>query len=264
MNTRKLISIIMGALVVLAGCDTSVFSDNVVRASGQIVEDSLTLDPFTEVWIEGPVEVAVVVDGTHGAAIRMDRELERRATIEVADGRFRLDFPDRMSVRESMVSEVTLHVARLDTVRVRGAARLSFDAMVGDDVHIDLSGASRVEGAAIDAARLRVDVSGASELLARAVVVPGEVAVDASGASRVRLEGTGGVGLVVRASGASLVDTAALPVTDADVDVSGASTVDLLADGTVVGDLSGASRLRLDGDAGFDVDTSGASTVNHR
>ena len=88
------------------------------------------------------------------------------------------------------------------------------------------------------------------------------VALDASGASDVDATGRTG-SYALAASGASSVDVRDLTATDVEVDVSGASSVDLYATATVRGSASGASNLEVHGNpTSVEVDTSGASSVD--
>ena len=259
MEWRKVLPVLGVVVGVTAACTGSLFGDDSIRASGEIVEDARDLDAFTALEIEGPVEVVVVTDGTHRVEMRMDRELERRAMFDNGDGRFSLEFPDDMSVEGPIVAELTVHVARLDDLDVESTASVTFDQLSGTVVVLDASGASEVVGGSIVADRLDVDVSGASSLDVD-MAVDGLTAADLSGASRATLTGRTGE-LALHASGAS--DMAALELDTGTVrlDLSGASSVRVSSSDAVGGELSGASDLHVRGDAEIDVDTSGASTV---
>jgi hypothetical protein len=85
--------------------------------------------------------------------------------------------------------------------------------------------------------------------------------LEASGATDVDASGTI-PSYQLKVSGASDVNVAKLTATDVDVDLSGASSVDLFASGVVGGSISGASSLRVYGDpTSVLVDSRGASRV---
>jgi hypothetical protein len=88
--------------------------------------------------------------------------------------------------------------------------------------------------------------------------------LEASGATDVEISGEApSYRLIV--SGASDVDAEKLQAGDVEVEISGASSVDLAATGTVSGNISGASNLRVYGEpASVLVDSSGASSVDIR
>lgn len=259
MKRRNITMAMASVAVVAGGCTGSLFGDDSIRASGEIVEDARDLNEFTSLSVEGPVEVTVVTDGTHRVEMRMDRELERRAMFDTSDGRFSLDFPDDMSVEGPIVAELTIHVARLDDLDVESTASVSFDELAGDLVVVDVSGASRVVGDGVVAGRLELDVSGASTA-EFGLAVGGVTTVDLSGASDVTLTGRS-VELVLDASGSSDVEALALDAGAVRLDLSGASSARVTSSDEVDGELSGASDLHVRGDASVDVDTSGASTV---
>jgi hypothetical protein len=114
---------------------------------------------------------------------------------------------------------------------------------------------------------LVLDIDGSVNLTGNAersitVTINELVALDASGASEVDATGTTG-SYQLDASGASRVDVKDLVATDVELDVSGASNVELYAIGTVRGSASGASSLDIYGNpASVLVDSSGASSVD--
>jgi hypothetical protein len=95
-----------------------------------------------------------------------------------------------------------------------------------------------------------------------AVTMPAVTSIDVSGASSVTATGST-ASYRLDASGASQVDLRNLEVVDAEIDVSGASNVDVFATGTVSGSASGASDVTISGKpASVLVDSSGASNVD--
>jgi hypothetical protein len=97
-----------------------------------------------------------------------------------------------------------------------------------------------VTGVDVDAMNLRA--SGASTLQVSGTA--GELDTDASGASRMRLED--------------------LSATEAEVDATGASTIEVTVSGRLAGSASGASTVTYSGNPDVSVSTSGASSVRRR
>ena len=117
----------------------------------------------------------------------------------------------------------------------------------GDTLVLELTGTVNLTGSA----DRRVAVT-MNELLA----------LDMSGATTVDATGTA-ISYRLDASGASTASLRDLVATDIEIDVSGASTVQLYATGIVSGSLSGASNLDVWGQPGSVlVDSSGASSVD--
>jgi len=86
--------------------------------------------------------------------------------------------------------------------------------------------------------------------------------IDSSGASKIRVAGETAK-LVIDVSGATRVDAEGLTAGDANVEASGASTVELLVNGNLRTDASGASTIRYSGSPKDVVKkSSGASTVS--
>ena len=90
----------------------------------------------------------------------------------------------------------------------------------------------------------------------------GSLEIDSSGASKIKVSGETAK-LVVDVSGATQVDAVGLAAENANVEASGASTVELLVNGNLKTNASGASTIRYAGSPRDVVKkSSGASTVS--
>jgi len=92
----------------------------------------------------------------------------------------------------------------------------------------------------------------------------GDAEIEVSGASTLNARGTAS-DLAALVSGASNVDLSDFPVNDADVNLSGASRATINLDGRLDAEVSGASTLEYMGDPTMgDINTSGSSTINKK
>ncbi|MCP4306708.1 MAG: hypothetical protein GY926_18885 [bacterium] len=106
-----------------------------------------------------------------------------------------------------------------------------------------------------------VNLTGGADRLVQ-ITMPEVVGIEVSGASGVTATGPAAA-YRLDASGASRVDLRNLEAFDVELDISGASDVDVYATGTVSGSASGASNLSVYGKpASVLVDSSGASDVD--
>ncbi|RYY35929.1 MAG: DUF2807 domain-containing protein [Sphingobacteriaceae bacterium] len=128
---------------------------------------------------------------------------------------------------------------------------------------IEVSGASDViTVGAIKQPSLKVDLSGASTLKASLDV--STLSLDMSGASKLILTGTATV-LKADMSGASDLEAFGLVVETANLDVSGASDIDINVSRDIKAEASGASSIRYKGTASIsNVKTSGASSIKKK
>ncbi len=89
--------------------------------------------------------------------------------------------------------------------------------------------------------------------------------VDADGAVDINIEGKAGEEisrLEISADGATSISAGDVTATVVDVDIDGASSVDITATDSVTGSIDGAADLDVAGGAEVDVDVSGAASVN--
>lgn len=127
----------------------------------------------------------------------------------------------------------------LKSIEIGGASSFTSDGKIkAEKLDIEVSGASHFD-ANIDCQSLEVSVSGASsaEIGGKAV----NANIEVSGASKLSSNGE------------------YLNTDYADVDISGASTAEIICNKNITGEASGASKLSFRGAAKADVSTSGAS-----
>ena len=127
----------------------------------------------------------------------------------------------------------------LKSIEIGGASSFTSDGEIKTEkLDIEVSGASHFD-ANIDCLSLEVSVSGASsaEIGGKAV----NANIEVSGASKLSSNGE------------------YLNTDYADVDLSGASTAEIICNKNITGEASGASKLSFRGTAKADVSTSGAS-----
>jgi hypothetical protein len=241
------IAAVLSLVVVLsAGCSMVDKSSNSleIKASGTVVTETPALADFERVEASHTFDVTVTQGDSFAVTLRMDENVQKYVEVRVSGDTLVLTLKDRDG-GYSFKGNVTLE------------AIVTMPALRG----IALSGASKgaVSGFDSDAA-LDVRLSGASRL--NGDIAAGTVDVDASGASHLTLDGTA-ESLVLDVSGASAAALYGFTVSgDADVEVSGASHAEVLVNGTLNAEASGASEVLYRGDAALgDVAESGASTV---
>ena len=131
---------------------------------------------------------------------------------------------------------------------------------VGHQIEFNLSGASSLHIDELETGDTEFDLSGASKVSGVIKIANGEF--NLSGASAIELEGSA-VDISIEASGASHVRLADFPLSNARVNLSGASDATVNASGRLDCDLSGASKLNYSGNPTLgSINTSGGSTIS--
>lgn len=141
--------------------------------------------------------------------------------------------------RSYSVTAIVPASKNLKSIEIGGASSFTSDGEIkAEKLDIEVSGASHFD-ANIDCQSLEVSVSGASsaEIGGKAV----NANIEVSGASKLSSNGE------------------YLNTDYADVDLSGASTAEIICNKNITGEASGASKLSFRGAAKADVSTSGAS-----
>lgn len=235
-------------LVVVLGLMTGCIAPGIelvrVASSGNSVTVTEDYAGFTKVDISSAFRAEINQSSEYGVEITIDENLRDYLDVRVEGDTLRIGLRPGVSFSwRSNELLATITMPALEALTLSGAAR------------------ANVRGFESNAA-FRAELSGASKLDGDLNV--GDVQLEASGASNITLQGQGEV-LELEASGASSADLSQFMVTDADVRLSGASQAQVNMNGTLDGDLSGASKLTYEGDVDLgNLETSGASNVNSR
>lgn len=151
----------------------------------------------------------------------------------------------------------------VESVDLSGASRLTIDSILRcPHMEVILSGASVMEGKMVVSGDLGMDISGSS-LFNGECTVGEDSDVTVSGASSLQWKGYVKRAKLV-ASGASMVEGFEMAIDELDADVSGASKIKVMVNGSLNVTASGASHLIYDGEPDVTAKTSGASSVRNR
>jgi len=262
---RKLTpSIIVAALMavlltsgLLAGCAGD--AGDVVEGSGNLDTQEMDFSGFTRVEVGHAFEVEIVQSASYSVSITADDNLFEYIEVSKKGETLKIGLKSGEYRNVTLEAEITMpDLYELDlSGAVRGTAQ-GFSS--SHDFTLDLSGASSLDMRDMSAGNIDFDISGASSVTGD--IGAGDADFDVSGASTVQLQGSAG-DIVIEASGASHVDLAGFVVSNADVNLSGASQATVNLDGILDADLSGASNLSYIGEPTMgDIHTSGGSTIS--
>jgi hypothetical protein len=225
-----------GAATTTASVDLS--TPTTIVASGVPATRDFPLVDFTGADVS--VFTATITRGdAFAVSVTADDNVFDRLVVEVREGVLHLGIADNTTLQGATLS-ATVTMPEVSSVDGSGGAILTVGGFQTDvDRDLELSGASQLTGE-LRAAGLSLDVSG------------GGIATLSGGAASLEVDGSGG----------AIVSALDLPVTDADVELSGGSQAELTVTAEISADLSGGSELRYAGGATQgDVETSGGSSI---
>ncbi len=239
MSTRTLLILLIVAAF-LAACTVPVPIVNNIRGSGNVITKNYDFSDFDQVVIANAFRAEVTAGDGYMVEVTVDDNLVEHLRVEQKGDTVTISLEPNLSLNNT-------------TLR----ARITLPKLTG----LDASGASRVDVSGFDSTNdVWVTVSGAST--ARGDMNTGDLNANVSGASTLSLAGSGH-GLKVDASGASNADLSDFSVTNAMVEVSGASRAQVNVSGKLDATASGASSVRYSGDPTLGrIDESGASTIS--
>jgi Putative auto-transporter adhesin, head GIN domain len=214
-----------------------------IAGSGVSKEETRDVDAFHSLEVSDALQVTVTVAAgvKPGVKISGDDNLVPFVEAFVEDGTLVVRLEADSSISPKLPLRAQVVAGELDEIKASGVAR------------VEMKGAEKV-------GRFTADASGAAKVSVEGLE-SSEATASASGTSQIMLSGSA-ASLKVDASGASQIKAHSFAVDDADVLISGASSVTLQATESITGDVSGASQLEVHGSpAKQTVSTSGASQV---
>jgi hypothetical protein len=214
-----------------------------VRGSGHITTENRNVSGFNRIDVSGAIDVYIKQDSTTSVKVEADDNILEYIVVNTSGSTLEIHTENNIRLKPSHKIKVYVSNPEYKELQVSGASSIrSENEITSPDVlHVDMSGAS--EG------RLEVNAP--------------KISVNLSGASNANIKGKtkdfeGG------ASGASEIRGFDLLSENADVDASGASSIEIYASVKIAGQASGASSVNYKGNAQATVEKSGASSVNKK
>ena len=234
----------------------------VVKGSGVLKTEEMDFSDFTRVEVGGAFEVEIVQSDRFSVSITADDNLFDYIQVSKHGSTLKIGVKPAV-IFHSATHRAEIAMPELLNLELSGATHgtvAGFESV--EDLDIEVSGASSLELEGIMAGDMIFDISGASQVTGE--VDADNIEFDVSGASTVRLQGMAG-DMELDLSGASNAELEDFPVSDADVNLSGASRATVNVNGRLDVELSGASKLTYTGNPIIgDVVRSGASTMQSK
>ena len=200
----------------------------------------LHVGPFTGLEVSDRFAVDVTIGSSGGVSLRVDDRLRDEVEVEVSGDLLRIGLRPGIHHAREATLEAEVTAPAIERVLASGASTVRI--------------ASAVAGERLDLA-----LSGSSTIIAE--LASGVAHVALSGSSIATLSGAAST-VEATVSGASHLYADELAVVDLTIDVSGASTADVMATGTLAAGASGASHVRYGGSPSVERSTtSGASSI---
>ena len=236
----RMIGLILLAVMLVS--TTLMASDNTIKGSGIVVREARETSSFSAVSVGNAINLVIAQGPEIEVVVQADDNLLPYILTEVTENTLKIGLDPQTSLRD--YKEITVEVTAP-----------AFEK-------INCSGASDVEGTGVlSQASLALHCSGAGSVNLK--IDCNSLEIIASGASDVYLEGNTR-SLSAEVSGASKMKTSGLECQAAEVDLSGASKIEITVTGQITGKASSASSLNIWGGASVDVSTSGAARVSSR
>jgi len=217
---------------------------------------------FTGIETGHAFEVDITKADSFFVSITLDDNLFEYLDIAKIGDTLHIRLEPNVNYRET-TQRATITLPDLRKLELSGASRADVSGFSStDSLQLEASGASFLSIENVEAGNTRFNISGASRVSGSIVIADGDF--DVSGASIVELEGTAH-DVSMDISGASTARLADFAVSNAGIELSGASNATVNVNGRLDVIASGASHLEYVGNPTLgEIDTSGGSTVSQK
>jgi hypothetical protein len=227
------------ATLLLVGCTTAA-GPKIVGSGNRVTVDK-DLSGFSKVEASSAFQVEITHSQDYGVVITVDEKIEPYLDVTVQGDTLRISLRPGLKLSAAAFPlHAVVTMPRLTGLELNGATRTTIGGFKSGE-------------------RLGVKISGASQL--QGDIETGDVDFGISGASRVALSGKGQK-MALEVSGASQGSLDDFVVSEATVELSGASHATVNVTGKLDADVSGASGLRYAGSPTLgSVKSSGSSSI---
>jgi hypothetical protein len=257
---RKAIAALLAVLLltsaVVIGCSIT------LKSSGNLKTVHYPLDKFNQVEISSAFDFEITESDAYSIQITADDNLFNHIRVSKDGDTLKID-SRTLSIIGPVTLKAVITMPQLKSLDASGATHGTVSGFSSpNDARIVVSGASRVALSQMSVGGASLEVSGASGIAGSLAAKSMNLKV--SGASEVELDGSAS-DIVVEASGASRAKLSSLKVSNASVNLSGASTGTVNLSGRLDAEITGASRLEYTGAPTMgNIETSGASTLSKK
>ena len=229
-----ILTLVAGVILAAVGCGGSITGSTIIETR------EMDFAGFTELEVSNAFEVDISRGDVYFVSITANDNLFQHLDIHQSGKTLYIGLK-QPRIYFNSTQKAAIVMPDLDSLDLSGASSGDVRGFsFSHPAEFDLSGASSLYILDMAAGDTEFDISGASGVSGSMTIADGEF--NLSGASTIELEGSAD-DVSIEASGASHVRLADFPVTNAEVNLSGASSAVIDASGDLSGDLSGASRL---------------------
>ena len=231
-------TLVVGVAVLAVACEVTINGIGGLKGSGDLETQKYDLEDFTSLDVSHAFQVTVTQSDSFSVSVTADDNVLEFVEVELRGNTLHIGIDRAGGVNATLRATITM--PQLRGIVASGASKVNISGFRSEaEVTLEVSGASTITG----------DLES------------GDVDLEVSGASTIELDGSA-EDLVADVSGASRLQMDEFQVTDADLDISGASKVTVKLEGTLSADVSGASKLTYIGEPTLgDISVSGASTI---
>jgi hypothetical protein len=257
----KSLAIVVVALYVCVAPGCVVVSGETIQGSGNVIEESRDVAPFTGVQLAGSGEVFYTAGPPAPVRILADDNLLPYVKTEVRKNvlHLYLDTPNNTSVNITTPIQYFVTAPTLDRAAVSGSGDFTCDRIDGEALELEIIGSGNFRVDAVAVSKLSLQVSGTGN-----IALPQVTADTLEGV----IAGSGDVSLTgevpnqsYQVAGAGNVNAEALAGRDVAIDIAGSGDARIHATATLDVSIAGSGSVHYHGSPRITSDIQGSGTL---
>ena len=252
----KLFIIVLFLLPSVA-CGT--FSTSVVRGSGKIVKQSVDVNNFDRVSLEGSGNVYIEQGPTESLTIEADDNLLPLLDTRVTGKELVLGMKPNQSIQPSKPIVYRLAVKDLSEISLKGSGNFYVEPAQSGDMKVSVFGSGDINMKGLDADSLFINLSGSGKITVGKIAVQ-TIDTSVNGSGDIKLDGKSDrQSIQVSGSGNYLAGN--LETASADVTIPGSSDVTVWVKDNLNVHVSGSGNLKYYGSPTISQSVSGSGKI---
>jgi len=235
---RNLFLIALSALVIFSSC-REIFAKR-IRGNGNIVSQEREVGDFNSVRVSGSIDIYASQDSSSSVKIETDENLQQYYEVMNDGGELRIHSKSGYNPRPSKAVKGYVSAAQFKSFEASGSCDIFSQNQISSTDALDLhaSGSCKIT-MDLNAPKIKAHVSGSCDINLKGQTTD----------------------LTIGGSGRTDIRCFELKADNVDLNLSGASDVELYAEKTLTGSGSGSTDIKYKGNAFSTVKNSGASQI---
>ena len=145
MKNEILLSIVLTAALIVSGCEKEAWNDSArISGKGEVVTQTLKLDPFTRIILEGVANLYVNIGEEESTILKAQQNIMDVLSWEVSSGTLTIGLKDGITLHNHEEIRFEINTLVMDELIHEGVGDVNFEGLRQDHMDLDFRGVGNV------------------------------------------------------------------------------------------------------------------------